>query len=158
MTKSLDQMIVLAHAHARRILIGKSDAQVEPLLHVQFNDRGDVVMPAPWHDERQKAAFIRALRLTFKMCRASVVNYVMITEAWVAQQDHEPRDGDLMPSQRETRRECMVVSGGDHKTARIKVWDIVRDDQGRVTDLIEDKTMKGKSGGRMFNLLADEED
>jgi hypothetical protein len=157
--KSLGQMIDQAHAHARRKLIGKSDAQIVPFVHVQFRDRADAIMPAPFSNERQKAVFIAALRLTLKMCRASVVNYFLVSEAWVAKQDHEPRDGDLLPSERETRWECVIVSAGDHRTARMKVWEILRDDKGRVTDLVEDKAAaKSKFGGRMFNLLSDEDE
>ena len=67
-------------------------------------------------------------------------------------------DGDLMPEERETRRECVIVSAGDHQRAIMKMWEIIRDDQGRVTKLIEDKHNKGDFGGRMFNLMADDDD
>jgi hypothetical protein len=95
--------------------------------------------------------------LAFKAFRGSVVNYAMISEAWAATQDHPPRDGDLAPSERETRRECVIVSAGDHERAIMKMWEIIRDDQGRVTDLLEEKYKDDHFEGRMFNLLEDDE-
>ena len=155
--RSLDQMIEAMHEHAKHVLIGHADQQLAPFFHIQFKNRPDHIMPAPFSDERQKSAFIKAVRMTLRAFGGSVVNYAMISEAWVAEgQNTPPRKGDLMPSQRETRKECVVVSAGDHHGARLKMWEIVRDDQGRVTELIEDKD-KGDFGGRMFNLLADDD-
>ena len=156
--RSLDQMVEGMLDHAKHMLIGQADEQLLPVFHIQFKDRDDAIMPAPWSNERQKAAFIKAIRLAFKAFRGSVVNYAMISEAWAATQDHPPRDGDLMPEERETRRECVIVSAGDHQRAIMKMWEIIRDDQGRVTKLIEDKHNKGDFGGRMFNLMADDDD
>lgn len=153
--RSLDQMVEGMHAHARRVLIGKNDEQLLPFFHVQFKDREDAIIPAPWSNEREKSAMIRALRAALKDFGSSVVNYAVISEAWAAQYDHKPGEGDLMPSERETRRECVVVSAGDHERAMTKMWEIVRDDKGRVTELIEDKDTGGFEG-RMFNLLGDD--
>ena len=61
-----------------------------------------------------------------------------------------------MPSERETRRECVLVSAGDHDGARMKIWEIVRDDKGAATDLVEEKNMADHFEGRMFNLLAED--
>jgi len=153
--RSLDQMVGAMADHARHVLIGRNDEQIVPFFHIQFKDRDDAIMRAPWSNERQKAAFIQAMRLAFKAFRGSVVNYAMISEAWAATQDHPPRDGDLAPSERETRKECVIVSAGDHQRAIMKMWEIIRDDQGRVTELIEDKRV-GDFEGRMFNLLEDD--
>jgi hypothetical protein len=155
--KSLDQMINGMHTHARTTLIGKADEQVLPLFHIQFKDRPDAIMAAPFSSERDKAHFIQAMRMAMDAFRRSVVNYAMISEAWAADYDHPPRPGDLMPSQRETRRECVIVSAGDHDGARMKVWEIIRDDQGRVTDLVEEKKLADQMGGRMHNLLGEDE-
>jgi hypothetical protein len=143
--------------HARHVLIGKNDEQIVPFFHIQFKDRDDAIMPAPFSDERQKSAFIKAIRMTLKAFRGSVVNYAMISEAWAAEQNTPPRDGDLAPSERETRRECVIVSAGDHQRAIMKMWEIIRDDQGRVTELIEEKHKDDHFEGRMFNLLEDDE-
>jgi hypothetical protein len=149
-------MIEGMHAHAKHTLIGKNDEQLVPFFHIQFKDRPDEIMPAPFGDERQKSAFIAAIREAMKIFGRSVVSYAFVSEAWTAQQDHAPRQGDLMPSQRETRRECVIVSAGDHDNARMKMWEIMRDGQGRVTDLVEDFTTSDRFEGRLFNLLAED--
>lgn len=154
--KSLDQMIEGMLDHAKHVLIGKNDEQIVPFFHIQFKDRPDAIMPAPFSDERQKSAFIKAVRISFKMFRPSVVNYAFVSEAWAAQSDHRPRPGDLTPAQREDKRECVIVSAGDHDGARMKIWEIVRDDKGRVTDLVEDK-MRDLFEGRMYNLLGEDD-
>jgi hypothetical protein len=155
--RSLDQLVDMMERHARTVLIGSATEQIVPFVHIQFKDRDDAIMPALFSDERQKSAFIDALRYALKAFRGSVVNYAMISEAWVAEQNHRPRDDDLPPSKRETRRESVIVSAGDHDGARMKVWEIIRDDKGRVTDLVE-KAMKDKwFEGRMFNLLGDDD-
>ena len=51
----------------------------------------------------------------------------------------------------------MIVSAGDRDNARMKMWEIVRDDQGRVTDLVEDKAHAADHyEGRLHNLLAED--
>ena len=155
--RSLDQMIEAMHEHAKHVLIGHADQQLAPFFHIQFKNRPDHIMPAPFSDERQKSAFIKAVRMTLGAFGGSVVNYAMISEAWMLEQDHRPREGDLMPSESERRKECVIVSAGDHQRAAMKMWEIVRDDQGRVTELIEEKSKPDHFEGRMFNLLADDD-
>jgi hypothetical protein len=155
--KTLDQMIDQAHAHARRVLVGSATEQIQPFFHIQFKGRPDAIIPAPFSDERQKSAFIYALRMAFKEFGSIVVNYMTVSEAWMAREDGDHPTG-LMPSEREDKKEVVMVSAGDHKGGTMKMWEIVRDDQGRVTDLIEDKRLPDRFGGRMFNLLNDDEE
>lgn len=155
--KSLDQMIEGMHEHARATLIGHNDEQLLPFFHIQFKDREDAVIPAPFQDERQKSAFIQAIRASLNIFKPSVVNYAFVTEAWVAQYDHKPGEKDLMPSEREDRRECVIVSAGDRDGAQMKMWEIVRDDQARVTDLVEDHNMMADHfEGSLHNLMAED--
>jgi hypothetical protein len=149
-------MVEAMHEHARHVLIGKNDEQILPFFHIQFKDREDAIMPAPWSNEREKSIFIKAVRFSLKQFRSSVVNYAMISEAWMAEYDHKPGEKDLMPVDRESKKEVVIVSAGDHANARVKAWEIVRDDKGRVTDLVEDK-VADRFEGRLFNLLADED-
>jgi len=149
-------MIEGMHGHARDVLIGKNDGQLVPLFHIQFKDRPDALIPAPWRDERDKSFYIRAIRMSLKECKPSVVNYAFLSEAWLANYDRKPGPKDLTPSQRETRRECVVVSAGDHHGAKMKVWEIIRDHQARVTDLVEEKAEADHFEGRLHNLLAED--
>ena len=154
--RSLDQMIEDMHAHARGVLIGKNDEQILPFFHIQFKDRPDAIMPAPFNgDEREKSLFIAAVRAAMKAFRPSVVNYAFVSEAWAATQTHRPGKEDLTPSQREDKREVVIVSGGDRDRAIMKMWEIVRDDQARVTDLVEDKASDSFEG-RLYNLMAED--
>jgi hypothetical protein len=155
---TLEQMIEAAHQHARHVLVGSATAQIEPFFHIQFKSRPDAIIAAPWTDERHKAASLYAVRFMLKVHRHDVVNYFVLSEAWVAAQDHPPRDGDLMPSEREDKKEVVVVSAGDHEGARMKVWEIVRDDRGRVTNLVEPRKLPDHWEGRMFDLLNSEDD
>ena len=156
MTLSLDEMIEAMHTHARAVLIGDEKAQVLPFFHVQFKDLPDCIVPAPFQDERTKSMFIAAIKATLKLCRPSVVNYAFVSECWMLRQDHPPRNSDLLPSQSERRIECLVVSAGDHQGGKIKMWEIVRDDKGRPSDLVEDKQDYDNFGGRLTNLLNDD--
>lgn len=146
------------HEHARRVLIGRADEQLVPFFHIQFKDRPDAIMPAPFTDERSKSAFIQAIRMAMKEFRRSVVNYAFISEAWVAEQTGRPGAADRPPSEREDRRECVIVSAGDKDRAAMRMWEIVRDDQARVIDLVEDKAYSpDQFEGRLHNLLADDD-
>jgi hypothetical protein len=150
-------MIEGMHERARHVLIGHNDEQLMPFFHIQFKDRPDAVIPAPFSDEREKSIFIKAVRFSLKQFRSSVVNYAFVSEAWVAQSDHRPRKGDLSPSEREDKRECVIVSAGDRDRAMMKLWEIIRDDQARVTDLVEDPNMTADHfEGRLQNLMAED--
>jgi hypothetical protein len=155
-TLSLDEMIEAMHTHARAVLIGDEKAQVLPFFHVQFKDRPDSIVPTPWRDDREKSAIVRSIREAMRLVRPSIVNYAFLSEAWLAQYDHAPRPGMVMPRERETKREVVVVSAGDHERAKMKVWEIVRDDKGRPSDLVEDKEGYDNFEGRLTNLLNDD--
>jgi hypothetical protein len=155
--RSLDQMIEVMHTHARGMLIGSATEQLTPLFHVQFKNRPDALIPAPWRNDQEKLGYTHAVKAVLRQFKPIVVNYAFLSEAWVATQDHEPRPDDLSPSQRETRKECVIVSAGDHDGARMKMWEIIRDDQARVTDLAEIKSKAAAHfEGRMHNLLAED--
>jgi hypothetical protein len=154
--KSLDEMIEGMHEHARAMLIGDEKAQLLPFFHIQFKDRPDTVMATPWRDDYEKNLTIRSIRAALKQFRPSVVNYAMVSECWMLRQDRAPRKGDPMPSESERRIECVVVSAGDHKGAKMKMWEIIRDDKGRPTDLVADKEDYDQFEGRLADLLNDE--
>jgi hypothetical protein len=156
MTMTLDQMIDQALDQAKRTLIGSATGQLIPTFIIQFKDRPPAVIASPWKSDREKAATFAGVRRALKIYRHSVVNYSFVTEAWVAVQDHPYRDGDLAPSERETRKECVFANAYDHRGGRAQLWEIMRDDEGRVTDLIADKGPGRDVAGRAHNLLEDE--
>jgi hypothetical protein len=133
--RSLDQMVAFAEAHARAMLIGKPGVQLDPIFHVQFKSRPDSILAMPWRDEHQRRAIIDAIHFAIKAVRADVVNFVFLSEGWLASQDHRFRDGDLLPEKRENRREIVFIHAGDGLDTRFRVWEIVRDDQAVITEL-----------------------
>ena len=154
--KSLDEMIEGMHEHAREMLIGDEKTQLIPFFHIQFKDRPDSIMATPWRDDHEKRLTVLAIRAALKQFRPSVVNYAMIAEAWMLEQDHKPTERDLLPSQSERRKECVIVSAGDHKGAKMKMWEIIRDDKGKPVDLVA-QAEYDHCEGRMVNLLNDDE-
>jgi hypothetical protein len=158
MTMTLDQLIDQALDQAKRTLIGSADGQLVPTFLIQFKNRPPAVIATPWQSEREKTVAIDAMRMALKISRSSVVNYSFLSEAWVAVQDHPWRAGDLAPSERETRKECVIVNACDRDGARMRAWAIIRDDQGRVTELKAEKSpgQEDRVEGRLFNLLEDE--
>ena len=151
-------MIEGMHEHARAMLIGDEKSQLIPFFHIQFKDRPDTVLATPWRADGEKRLAVGALRAALKRFKPSVVNYAMISEAWFAEYNHMPRQGMRMPSEREDRKEVVIVVAGDHKSAKVKVWEIVRDDKGRPTDLVEDKKLPRHFEGQMVNLLVDDDE
>lgn len=150
-------MIEDMHEHAKHVLIGHADEQLIPFFHIQFKDRPDAIMATPWDGEEEKSLTIRVIKASLKQFRSSVVNYAFVSEVWTAEYDHRPGQRDLMPSERETRKECVIVSAGDHHSATMRMWEIVRDDHGVVTDLVAWKETPDHFEGRLHNLLADED-
>ena len=155
---SLDRLVDQALDQAKRTLIGSSTGQLVPTFLIQFKNRPPAVIATPWSNDREKTVAIQAIRAALKSARSSVVNYSFLSEAWVATQDHPPRDGDLLPSERETRKEWVIVSAGDQESARMQAWEIIRDGEGRVVELKAEKTpgQEDHFEGRLFNLLEDE--
>ena len=71
-------------------------------------------MATPWRSESDKVMTIAVLRGVLKEVRQSVVDYSFISEAWLAVQNHRPRASDLMPSEREDRKEAVIITACDH--------------------------------------------
>jgi hypothetical protein len=154
---SIDQMIDQAFDQAKRVLIGSATDQIIPTFVIQFKDRPSALIAAPWESDQEKAATFAAMRAALQMYRSSVVNYSFLTEAWVAIQDHPYRPGDLEPSKRESRKECVLAGAFGHDGGRMQAWEILRDDEGRVTELVAEKGTKPDwEGGRAYNLMEEE--
>jgi hypothetical protein len=145
--------------HAEGVLIGKAGAQLLPTFHIQFKDRPPVIMATPWSNDREKALTFRAVRAALKTVRPFVENYSFMTEAWIAVQNHRPRETDLMPSEREDRKECVIITFGDHDGCTMRAFEIMRGPDARVTALKPEKEAGAcdRFEGRAINLMADDE-
>ena len=160
MTYSLEELIELGRKHAEHVLIGKPGAQLLPTFHIQFKDRPPMIMATPWRSETDKRVTIAAMRGVLKEVRQSVVNYSFISEAWLAVQNHRPRASDLMPSEREDRKEAVIITACDHDGGTLRAFEIKRGSDSAVTELTPEKE-PGKFDhfeGRMFNMLQDDDE
>jgi hypothetical protein len=149
---TLEQMIDAAYAASKTTLIGKKGAQLAPSFVVMFKNRPPAVLVAPWANDAEKDAFIRALKISMKLWRPDIIAYSAVSEAWVAMQDHAPRPGDRQPRDREDRKEVVFAVATNGTDQRFKAWEIIRGPDAVVTELVQRGDMDGL-GGRMAELL-----
>lgn len=157
MTLSLEALNTFALEHAKGVLIGKAGAQLIPTFHIQFVNRPPVIMATPWTSDREKMAAIAAIRSAITQFRPIVDSYSFMSEAWIAVQHHKPRSTDLMPSQRENRKEVVIITCFNKDTGFLRAYEIQRGADARITEL----TPQGDHEfdhieGRLYNLFDDE--
>lgn len=153
---TLDQLIEAAVNHANNVLVGKSDAQLAPLFHIQFKNRPPALMSTPWNGEDEKVMVIRVLKGAMATFRQDIVSYSFMSEAWLAV-EHANHPTGLMPSEREDKREVVLINACSGADSRLKILAISRDDKGRVNALTADPDHQlNHIEGRLFNLLDDE--
>lgn len=157
MTFSLDELGEFGLAHARSVLIGKKGAQLLPTFHIQFIDRPPVIMATPWRTNREKATVIAAIRALIKELRPRVDSYAFISEAWLAVQRLAPRPTDLAPSEREDRKEVVIITAFDRKTGFLRAYEIKRGPDAAVTELIPEREPAEHFSGRLMNLFDDDD-
>jgi hypothetical protein len=156
MSLSLDELVDLGYAYARTVLVGNPEASLMPIFHIQFKDRAPAVIGAPWTNDQEKANFFQALRETMKATRRSVISYSFLSEAWTATEDARHPIG-LTPSQRQDRKECVVITASDGRDTRLKVWEIIRGPDATVTALVlNDEGKMDVYKGRLVDLLNDD--
>jgi hypothetical protein len=157
-THSLEKLAAFGLEHAKSVLIAKPGAQLIPTFHIQFINRPPVIMAMPWTSERQKMAAIHAVRSAIQHFRPIVDSYSFMSEAWIAVQDTPPRDSDLMPSQREDRKEAVIITCFNKDTGFMRSFEIKRAPDATVSELVADLNAPGKEDrfeGRLYNLFED---
>ncbi len=153
---SIDQLIESGARQAETVLIGQKDASLIPTFVVQFKDRPSAIIGTPWSGDREKYAVTQAMRGLLKQHRDSVVSYLFWSEAWTATEDIKHPTG-LTPSQREDKREVVILSAFDHDGGKMVTLEIERGHDGVVTGLKRDAPDDWKVlGGRLHNLLQDD--
>jgi hypothetical protein len=155
MAMTLDDLLDVAGVHAAGELIGRPGAQLVPMVLVQFKTRPPAIMQLPWRDDREKIVMLAAVRAAMREFRGDVVNYSIVSEAWVITQDHAPRPGDLAPADSDKRREMVFAVAADRQDTRLRGWEIVRGPDAVVANLVEDKAGPPEHmEGRMGELLS----
>lgn len=158
MIYSLEELAAFGLLHAKSVLIGKPNAQLIPTFHIQFINRDPVIMAMPWTDERSKAASIFAVKSAIKQFRPIVDSYSLMSEGWIAVQDTPPKASDLLPSEREDRKEVVIITAFNKDTGFLRAYEIKRGPDARVTELVAepDPDEFDQFEGRLYNLFDDE--
>jgi hypothetical protein len=146
---SLDEMIERAIDHAHGALIGRKDAQLIPTWVIQFKHQPATLIVTPWSGET-KTMVIKAVTIWMRTHAAD--SYSFLSEAWMATENLKHPTG-LTPSQREDRKECVIIHAGNHKDMRMRMLDIERGPDGVVTALPELNKDYTDFQGLLVNLL-----
>jgi hypothetical protein len=154
---TLEELLDFGREHAEKSLIGVKGAQLLPMFHIQFVDRPPVIMVTPWRDDREKALTIRSIRAAIKHFRPSVDSYSFMAEAWVAIQNTAPRATDLPASEREDRRECVIISCFNKDKGFLRAFEIKRSPDATICELTPQRKadMFDRFEGRLYNLFED---
>lgn len=150
---SVDQLLDEAIAMARCVLIGEPGASLIPTYVIRYKDRPTTIVGAPWSGEEDKVMTLAMMR--FMMREEKAQSYSFTSEAWMATETLSNPIG-LMPSEREDKREVVIINAFDLEGGKMRVYEIERDPDGRVMDLVLDTTVL-EFEGRMFNLLKEED-
>jgi hypothetical protein len=140
---SVEKMMDKALDFARDMIIGTNDDEDESAFApawamVTQNGQTVVVMTPFVGGPEAKDAIAEGMRLVMK--EAHVIRYTFTSEAWTASQRAPFNPGDLPPSERNDRKEVLMITGGDRVTGtKIRLFDIIRDEDGVVTELKFDK-------------------
>lgn len=145
----VDELIDHAIGFARRVLIGVPDATLTPCWLIQ-GANGNTIVGTPFNGDWSKDMAAAAIRKLLKKERA--VAYSFVSEAWQSVQNAgEPL---IRPSNREDRREIVMVTAYDRNGGKMRSWEIIRGPDGVVTELKADSPIKGAEyEGRFFNLF-----
>lgn len=139
------------------------DGNLAPLAVFRSEAKENVIHCGPMmtDDESKErlAVTLRRMALEFE-----AIGFVFAAEAWTAKYDRDdPEAGRTMPSQRDDRVECILVSAqykGD-KTA-MRICQIIRDKDKKITHLLERERFEDANGtafeGRFAGVLDDESD
>jgi hypothetical protein len=152
MPLTINELLDKAIEHARATLIDKPDAQLIPTWLIQAKDRTTVV-GTPWDGDDDKRIMLFAIRMMLKKEKAQ--SYSFMSEAWMATEDLKHPIG-LQPREREDRKEAVIMNAFDRDGGgKMRIYDIQRGDNGRVSDLVLQQTEADHFSGRMFNLFRD---
>jgi hypothetical protein len=148
---NVDELLNRAADHARNVLIGNPKAELLPTWLIQAKGKTTLVA-TPWEGEMQKEIVTLAMRGILKKENAD--SYSFMSEAWMA---HESLDAPigLMPRDREDKIEIVLINACDHQGAKVRTYEIKRDDKGVVTELeLQTHGDEDEFSGRLYNLLA----
>lgn len=151
---TIDELVENAIGFARQQLIGVPDAELLPVWMIQ-GPKGATVVGTPFPKGLGgvgKDMIAEAVKQILKAEHAT--SYSFMSEAWAATESiRNPLN--LAPSQREDRREVVIINAFNHNGEGKQVfYDIVRDNDGIVTDLVKERESQwDHNEGRFYNLF-----
>lgn len=150
-------MIGAEYSRAKEYLVGNKDASLIPTWTAITKNGQFLIVATPFEGgERHKDMVAQAMERIFNEINAE--RYTFISEAWMARVDKDEYDKDRRPpSQRDDRMEVLIIMGGDKDGSQMRTYEIIRDDEGIISDLKLDPASIEMSGpqveGRFANLL-----
>lgn len=130
----VDLMIGHSYEMAKSFLVGTKDEQIVPCFEVVAANGQAAFVLTPFVGEQEKEMVAKAMRQMMR--EVSAVRYVFMAESWMAVLDKGEWEHDQrLPSQRDTRIEALVIIGCDTDRTSTAIYEIVRGDDGTITDL-----------------------
>jgi hypothetical protein len=153
MTATIDDMVDHALKHASDMLVGKAGAELLPAWLIQGAERVSIV-GTPFDGDLSKEIVVAVIRKMLK--DENACSYSFVSEAWMATEDVNHPIG-LTPSQREDRREVVLITACDRTGGAVRAFEIKRNDEGVVSALepMPKASEADSFSGRLFNLFDD---
>lgn len=151
MPLSLEELVDLAEQHARVVLVELQQGLRPAFLVVTPSTVEVFGIEADFDDHRMKEAVSRSMRALMR--EKGAVAYSFVSEAWMAIRkvgDPEPENVRDLPDKVEI---VQIVAHDDKGAGMSRMLRIVRDDAGKVTDLVDRKQGRDGVTGRFSDLL-----
>lgn len=137
-----------------------TDGELAPVTLVMVKDpeSGEVGMGVLQMDmENDMTKQLDAMRIKKICTEETVYGLMMMSEVWMAQAESKEEmesEDFVMPSQRDDKKECMMCTFESTGETKLTMFDIIRDEDGKITELKEHDA-SGYDGyeGRFANLL-----
>jgi len=150
---TLDKMLESAEKWVREMLINRPGVQIPPTFMLITKNECKVIS-MPWENFEQRSIALDLMQ--FMMKRKNVISYIVATEAWAANEPEDPRKrSGIMPSQRQDKKEIIMIVAVNKTENKSIEFDIVRDKDAVVIDLVKNPDLIKSIGGELLTLLDD---
>ena len=157
---SLSEMLDVAGAHARTVLIDKQTESMLPIFDLRDAEgNGYIVAGEFTGDTRDEevackdafAALVRKLIIQHK-----IIQYSFMTEAWMIVRTKYTEGISTPPVDCADRIEVVIATAQSGTEYQMRRWLLQRDASGKAVDLVPDPPLEGETptpSGRFDNLL-----
>ena len=157
---SLSEMLDVAGAHARTILIDKQLGSMTPLFDLRDAEGNAHIVGGEFTGDTYEeeiackdafAALVRKLIIQHK-----IVQYSFMTEAWMIVRTKYTEGISTPPAESADRIEVVIATAQSGEDYQMRRWLLKRDKSGKAVDLVPDPMMEGETptpSGRFDNLL-----